>query len=724
MSAIEISDIKRLRKDIIENSARLANMYECKSRQTDKIRKLSVNVLSKLAVKSLDSVSVEELKKSKAGIRVSALIEAGYKDLYSLSQAGDWEIRQISGIGEKQLEAIRAIIAEFINQIISYTTLKLTLDDFDSKDEYRDLIICLYEYRHCEEIRKDASDVKGSFFEYSDMLSNEKIILNKVHWVFSSKANKEHTLDIYDSMVEFIESPVYIRAINFIDSFAECFIHESDKVREDFEYNSADYYALLEELEIGKSDSPLIYSSIPSELASGIDSIKLNIDDFKGRLRAYQSFGAKYIIAQKKVLLGDEMGLGKTIQAIAAMVHINSNQKDSRFLIVCPASVLINWCREIKKFSDLSVHLIHGEMIDDSLASWKERGGVAVTNYESMGRIIDAIDEKMKLSMLVIDEAHYIKNPDAIRTNLIRRLDNESERILLMSGTPLENRVEEMCSLIDFIRPDMSIEIRKLAKMSSVPQFKEMLAPLYLRRTRDQVLEELPKIQDEQEWCAMTDTDLKHYIKDVDERDLTGMRRVSFRQPDINLSSKGKRLIEICDQARDEGRKILIYSYFLDTIDFAYKALHDRCVGVISGETPIAQRQALVDRLSEAESGSVLISQIQSGGTGLNIQAASIVIFLEPQVKPSLEKQAISRVYRMGQVRNVLVYHLLCENTIDEAFVERLAAKQFEFDTFANESAAAEASENLIDKEWIAKFIESERNKYLPMVIEPKTDDQ
>ena len=78
----------------------------------------------------------------------------------------------------------------------------------------------------------------------------------------------------------------------------------------------------------------------------------------------------------------------------------------------------------------------------------------------------------------------------------------------------------------------------------------------------------------------------------------------------------------------------------------------------------------------------------------------------------------------MGQVRNVLVYHLLCENTIDEAFVERLAATQFEFDTFANESAAAEASENLIDKEWIAKFIESERNKYLPMVIEPKTDDQ
>ena len=109
--------------------------------------------------------------------------------------------------------------------------------------------------------------------------------------------------------------------------------------------------------------------------------------------------------------------------------------------------------------------------------------------------------------------------------------------------------------------------------------------------------------------------------------------------------------------------------------------------------------------------------QVQSGGTGLNIQAASVVIFCEPQIKPSLTNQAISRVYRMGQVHNVLVYHLLCEDTIDEAMLIRLSEKQSEFDTYADKSVMAEATDNLLDREWIRQFIDKEREKYLPMVV-------
>ena len=102
----------------------------------------------------------------------------------------------------------------------------------------------------------------------------------------------------------------------------------------------------------------------------------------------------------------------------------------------------------------------------------------------------------------------------------------------------------------------------------------------------------------------------------------------------------------------------------------------------------------------------------------MNIQSASIVIFCEPQIKPSLTTQAISRVYRMGQVRNVLVYHLLCPDTVDEAMEEMLSVKQAEFDTYADESVMAEATENLMDREWIGRFMEEERKKYLPMVID------
>jgi SNF2 family DNA or RNA helicase len=107
---------------------------------------------------------------------------------------------------------------------------------------------------------------------------------------------------------------------------------------------------------------------------------------------------------------------------------------------------------------------------------------------------------------------------------------------------------------------------------------------------------------------------------------------------------------------------------------------------------------------------------VQAGGTGLNIQAAGVVIFCEPQIKPSLTRQAIARVYRMGQTRNVLVYHLLCENTVDEAVRKLLESKQEEFDLFADESALADAADNLLDREWIRKFIEEEHRRYLPAV--------
>jgi SNF2 family DNA or RNA helicase len=188
-------------------------------------------------------------------------------------------------------------------------------------------------------------------------------------------------------------------------------------------------------------------------------------------------------------------------------------------------------------------------------------------------------------------------------------------------------------------------------------------------------------------------------------------------QNEAALSSKAVRLLELCDQAADEDRKVVVYSYFRESIDLVAGMIGDKCAGIITGSTSVEERQNIIDRFADTQGGSVLICQIQAGGIGLNIQTASIVIFLEPQIKPSLESQAVSRVYRMGQVRNVLVYHLLCEDTIDEAMVTRLAEKQEVFDLYADESAMADAWDNLIDREWIGNFIENERRKYLPMVI-------
>ena len=532
---------------------------------------------------------------------------------------------------------------------------------------------------------------------------------------------------------------------------------------EDFKKNGASYYALIEKLTGTGKERELIYSSIPAQLAEEIDAFDLDTSGFQGDLRAYQGFGARYILTLERVLLGDEMGLGKTIQAIAAMAHLYAKDLDSRFLVVCPASVMVNWCREITKFSAIKSHLLHGAMLEDSLDSWIRRGGAAVTNYESLSKIIGAVDGQMKIDMLVIDEAHYIKNPEAKRTKYIHTLEDESERILMMTGTPLENKVDEMCELIGFVRPDLVKEIRSNAGMRHVPEFREILAPVYLRRQRDMVLDELPPLTIEEEWCAMTPSDRAAYMAEVQGGNFMGMRRVSFLQEDMETSSKAIRLKELCDLAMEEGRKVIVYSFFRDTIRKVIRLLGGTAdgtvaggtaagsatglaaglaagsaaglaagsaaglaagsaaggtvVGSITGSTPVEERQDLIDRFTETPGGAVLVSQVQAGGTGLNIQAAGIVIFCEPQIKPSLEWQALSRVYRMGQVQNVLVYHLLCENTVDEAVRAILARKEEEFDLFAQESVIADAADGLTEKEWIRKLVEDERRKYLPAVV-------
>ena len=158
----------------------------------------------------------------------------------------------------------------------------------------------------------------------------------------------------------------------------------------------------------------------------------------------------------------------------------------------------------------------------------------------------------------------------------------------------------------------------------------------------------------------------------------------------MSLSSKARRLNELLDEAGDDGRKVIVFSFFLDTVNKISRMLGDRCVGPINGSVPPQRRQELIDEFDKAPEGAVLTAQIQSGGTGLNIQSASVIVICEPQFKPSIENQAVSRAYRMGQSRNVLVYRLLCEDTVDEKITQLLKEKQAVFDAFADKSAVAE----------------------------------
>jgi SNF2 family DNA or RNA helicase len=173
-------------------------------------------------------------------------------------------------------------------------------------------------------------------------------------------------------------------------------------------------------------------------------------------------------------------------------------------------------------------------------------------------------------------------------------------------------------------------------------------------------------------------------------------RKVSWNVENLRHSSKACRMLELIREAEEEGRKIIVFTFFLETAQKVRDLLGTKCMDPINGSVPPRRRQEIIDQFDKAPAGSVLGCQIQSGGTGLNIQTASVVIICEPQFKPSIENQAISRAYRMGQTRNVLVYRLLCVNSVDEKIMDMLEEKQAIFDAFADKSEAAAAHENLM----------------------------
>ena len=260
-----------------------------------------------------------------------------------------------------------------------------------------------------------------------------------------------------------------------------------------------------------------------------------------------------------------------------------------------------------------------------------------------------------------------------------------------MTGTVIENNLGEMIKLIEDLNPNLAHELNSQKVYFNDEIFKKLVAPIYFRRKRENVLTELPEKIENEEWCDLSLKEAKTYKENVLNHKFAQARRVSFDVP-LSESSKMTRLMEIIDMAKLEDRKVLVFSFFLDTIFSIKEYLGDRALPPIYGEIPTEKRQAIIDEFNNSPGGTVLLTQIVSGGTGLNIQSASVVVITEPQFKPSIENQAISRAYRMGQARNVLVYRLLATNTVDERITQILKNKQNEFNAYADESVSASST--------------------------------
>ena len=480
-----------------------------------------------------------------------------------------------------------------------------------------------------------------------------------------------------------------------------------DELWADFRARPADYQALAAQLGLLPDDGDRVHGDLPEEIVAAIRGMDLDTGYLKASLRGYQDFAARFALVQGKVLIGDEMGLGKTIEALAALTHLHARDK-THFLVVCPAAVVSNWMREIESKSRLEAQRLHGQARDLAVDEWLVRGGVAVTTYGTLAAVRDRVLACPGLACVVVDEAHYIKNPGAKRSQLLAEVIGQVDGAILLTGTALENRIDEFRTLVRYLRPDL---LEGEAELPAA-KFRELVAPVYLRRNQADVLDELPALVEVDDWVEATDADEAAYRTAVDEGNFMAMRRAAFAAG--AGSAKMERLVDIAGEARDNGRRVIVFSHFRDVLDAVMGELGEVAVGPLTGDVPAARRQELVDEFSAADGGAVLVSQIVAGGVGLNIQAASVVVICEPQLKPTTEWQAIARAHRMGQLESVQVHRLLLEDSVDARIVEILARKKQLFDELVRVSTTADAAPEAYDvseAELAREIIAAERER-------------
>ena len=460
-----------------------------------------------------------------------------------------------------------------------------------------------------------------------------------------------------------------------------------------YQRNNAYLIAALEHVEsrLQTHSTHELHGGLPSEIATRVETSPLFQGPFTSVLRRYQDFGARYLIVQERTILGDEMGLGKTIQALAAMCHLHTFGA-RHFLVVAPNSVLINWQREITQHTTLTPVLLHGVDRDHQLDIWNTKGGVGVTTYGTLPKISHRFTS---IDMFIADEAHYAKNPDAMRTAAVKQVAQQSRYVALLTGTALENRFHELQSLTALAQPKLAESLEPLAQASYIDPgvVATMLSSVYLRRTQKDVLKELPERVQIDEWIELSDDDYMNYLQ---APPTVVQKRLATIIGDSSISSaKYERMYEIVAEHLESNRKVVIFSFFRDVLQDIASLLQTSLV--INGDLSSSERQRIIDEFTMSDQPCVLVSQIDAGGVGVNLQAAQAVILMEAQLKPSTEWQAVARVHRMGQTRTVIVHRLLARGTIEERLVHLIAQKEELFYAYAHDSAVKDASLMAVD---------------------------
>ena len=644
----------------------------------------------------LSRMPLDALKDASEGrLRLGAIQAAGIRTVAAV-QAARFRLESIKGVGPKTSTQVIAAASQ-----VEIALRKETRVRFDIDGRPRQQTSLLSALRSYEIARRDIASLRPRLEGVAGRIKADfnaaRLEARPVRRFFSGGLRKKEARAAFERLIVLLSDPGTIATVSEMAKVKQRLAGPpggKKAVWDDYTKRSVAYNGLLIEVGGLAPEADASQGFLPAEIVKKISGLDLDTTLLRASLRGYQSFGAKYALVQGRTILGDEMGLGKTIEALAMLCHLRS-RGDTHFLVVSPANVLVNWEHEIRRHSRLEqIWRLHGDDRYRFLRLWTRYGGVAITTFDTL-RTLNL--PTIKIAAVVIDEAHYVKNPAALRTKAVLSLLSQSKRSLLMSGTPMENRVEEFRTLVNHVRPDIALTIRTNAGIAGAEAFRRAVAPVYLRRNQTDVLNELPPKIETAEWLTLNGEAADVYRRAVAARNFMQMRRAVFLTERPGDSPKLSRLLEIAREAAENHRKVVVFSFFLDVLKRVHTALGPLAVGPLTGRVSPPARQQLVDRFSAQREPAVLVSQIQAGGVGLNIQAASVVILTEPQWKPTTEEQAIARCHRMGQVRPVEVHRLLTENSVDEHMLTILARKSALFADYVRWSVMKDATPEAID---------------------------
>ncbi|MEU6712155.1 SNF2-related protein [Nonomuraea sp. NPDC046802] len=657
----------------------------------------------------LESVPVSRLKDVTDGrLRIGALEQAGYTTVARVLETSPYRLQSLPGIGARTAGQIHAAARQIEQAAAEAAAVRIDVERRDRPAS--DLVIALHRLvRVGPDLPRGLEAARDLERRLTPLLAAARPARSRLRMLFTLPERRRRARAAVEEITGLLDGARERRLL--LTQVTVDLMRPAAREFEawaDFESRSPEYFGLLAELAgepIGTGQGLL-----PDDLAAKVAAQPLDDAHRRVSLRGYQAFGARFALAQERVILGDEMGLGKSIEAIAALAHLAAGGA-THFLVACPTSVLINWVREIESRSTLRACPLHGP---DRLAAqedWVRGGGVAVTTLDGLHRL----DAPIEVAMLIVDEAHYVKNPATKRSKTVASWCGRTARVLFLTGTPMENRVEEFRTLVSYLRPELAAGLRSSDVVAGAQSFRKAVAPVYLRRNQEDVLTELPERVEADEWVEFSGSDFDAYRRAVAAGNFMAMRRAAYAEP--ATSAKLKRLLEIVEDAEANGLKVVVFSYFRAVLAAVGAALDGRAHGPLSGEVSAVRRQEMVDAFTVAKGHAVLLGQVQAGGVGLNLQAASVVIMCEPQVKPSMETQAVGRAHRLGQVRRVQVHRLLTVDSVDQRMLAILGRKSELFDAYARRSDLAESSPDAVDvseQSLARQIIEEEQRRLLP----------